>query len=194
MFDEPAFYLAFREKVTPLLRTYPFIRIWHAGCATGEEVYSMAILLEEAGLYDRCRLYATDLDEAALRQARDGIFPLAAMQDYTANYLRAGGERAFSQYYTAGHDHAIFRASLKKNLIVAQHNLGTDGPFNEFHAIVCRNVLPTLAPSTRARAGRLFADSLIRFGFLCLGAREPIDQAGAGYEAIDRDGIYRRVH
>lgn len=197
MFHEPAFYRSFRQKIVPLLRTYPFIRIWHVGCSTGEEVYSMAILLEEAGLYDRCRLYATDLDETALRQAKEGIFPLTAMREYTANYLRAGGENAFSQYYTASYDHAIFRASLKRNLIFAQYDLGSDGPFNEFHAIIGRNVLLTLAPSARARASQLFLESLIRFGFLCLGTDETLTHTSAAveYEAIDASGgIFRRIH
>jgi chemotaxis protein methyltransferase CheR len=197
MFQEPAFYLAFREKVVPLLRTYPFVRIWHVGCATGEEVYSMAILLAEAGLYDRCRLYATDLDETALREARDGIVPLAMMREHAANYLRAGGEGDFSRYYTAGYERAIFRASLKRNLIFARHDPGTDGPFNDFHAVVCRDVLRALAPPARARASRLVLGSLVRFGFLCLGTREPLASAGAGAacEPVDASvGIYRRVH
>lgn len=197
MFHEPAFFRAFREGVVPLLRTYPFIRLWHVGCSTGEKVYSMAILLEEAGLYDRCRIYATDVDSAALQHARNGIFPLVAMQEYTANYLLAGGQGVFSEYYTASYDHAIFRPSLRKNLIFAQHSLETDGPFNEFHAIVCNGVTLALGPSTRARAHRLFAQSLVRFGFLCLGkdASEAHSAGGAEYEVFDgRGGIFRRIH
>src|SRR6059058_6638983 len=141
MFRDPGFYLAFRQIAIPLLKTWPFIRIWHAGCSTGEEVYSMAILLEEEGLYDRCRIYATDINEAVLRRARDGIFPLAAMQGYTANYIQAGGARAFSEYYTASYENAIFRPSLKRNVVFAQHNLVTDSSFNHFNVILCRNVL-----------------------------------------------------
>src|SRR5215213_5890334 len=143
MFHEPGFFRAFRAKVVPLLRTYPFIRLWHVGCSTGEEVYSMAILLEEEGLYGRCRLYATDADETALAAARDGIFPLVSMREYTANYLQAGGSGVFSEYYTASYGNAIFRPSLKRNIVFAQHSLSTDGAFNEFQAIVCRGMLPS---------------------------------------------------
>jgi chemotaxis protein methyltransferase CheR len=132
MFRDPSFYLAFRQNVVPLLRTYPFIRIWHAGCSTGEEVYSMAILLQEEGLYNRCRLYATDMSDMVLRKARAGIFSLESMQEYTQNYLQAGGKRSFSEYYTAAYDHALFRSSLKENIVFSQHNLAIDGSFNEF--------------------------------------------------------------
>jgi chemotaxis protein methyltransferase CheR len=196
MFYEPAFYRAFRSLVVPLLRTYPFIRIWHVGCSTGEEVYSMAILLEEEGLYDRSRLYATDIDETALRQARDGIFPLETMREYTANYVRAGGKAAFSEYYTASYGHAIFRPSLKRNLIFAQHNLATDGPFNDFQAILCRGVLPSVRPSVQSRAHRLFRESLVRLGFLCLGPSESfvVTDTGAAYESFSPSGIYRRIY
>src|SRR3954452_19392084 len=123
MFRDPTFYLAFRHKVVPLLRTYPFVRIWHAGCSTGEEVYSMAILLTEEGLYDRCRIYATDLNEAVLQQARAGIYSLEYMQNYVGNYVKAGGRAAFSEYYVADNDSAIFRSSLRRNVVFSQHNL-----------------------------------------------------------------------
>src|SRR5512140_858732 len=122
MFRDPTFYLAFREKVVPLLRTYPFVRLWHAGCSTGEEVYSMAILLHEEGLYDRCRIYATDINEAVLQRAKSGIFPIATMQENTSNYINAGGTAAFSDYYTARYDYAIFRPELRQNVVFAQHN------------------------------------------------------------------------
>jgi chemotaxis protein methyltransferase CheR len=196
MFYEPAFYRAFRASVVPLLRTYPFVRIWHVGCATGEEVYSMAILLEEEGLYDRCRLYATDIEEVALKRAREGIFPLASMQEYTANYVRSGGKTAFSEYYTASYGNAIFRPSLKRNLIFAQHNLATDGPFNEFQAILCRGVLPSLSPPVQERAHALFRESLVRLGFLCLGPTEPmpIRQSQSAYEIFATGGIHRRIY
>ncbi len=196
MFYEPAFYKAFRAGVVPLLRTYPFVRIWHVGCSTGQEVYSMAILLEEEGIYDRCRLYATDIDETALKQSRDAVFPLAAMQEYTANYVRAGGIAAFSEYYTASYDNAIFRPSLKRNLVVAQHNLASDGPFNEFQAIICRGVLPTLGPGIQTRAHDLFRQSLVRLGFLCLGETEALGNNGgrSAYEPFSTGGIYRRIY
>ena len=138
MFRDPSFYLAFRKKVVPLLRTYPFIRIWHAGCSTGEEVYSIAILLKEEGLYDRSRIYATDMNEAVVKRAQGGVFPLSAMKEYTTNYLNAGGQCSFSEYYTAQYDNAILQPSLKKNMVFSQHNLATDGSFNQFNVILCR--------------------------------------------------------
>jgi chemotaxis protein methyltransferase CheR len=197
MFRDPPFYRAFREKVVPILRTYPFIRIWHAGCSTGEEVYSMAILLHEAGIYGRCRIYATDINEAVLRRARDGIFPLAAMQGYTANYIQAGGTRAFSEYYTASYDNAIFRPSLKQNLVFAQHNLAMDGSFNEFQVIVCRNVMIYFNRTLQARALGLFADSLVRRGFLALGNKESLRGTpyAVDFDVLDEDErIYRKAH
>ncbi len=141
MFRDPSFYLAFRRKVVPLLRTYPFVRLWHAGCSTGEEVYSMAILLQEEKLLDCCRIYATDINEAVLQRARDGIFPLNTMQENTSNYIGAGGGGTFSEYYTARYDYAIFRPALRENVVFAQHNLVTDSSFNHFNVIFCRNVL-----------------------------------------------------
>src|ERR671937_1755963 len=141
MFRDPSFYVAFRAKVVPLLRTYPFTRIWVAGCSTGEEVYSLAILLQEEAVYERARIYATDINESVLDQARAGVFPLDKMQEYTQNYIRAGGKRAFSEYYVAAYDGAQFRRSLLENVIFAQHNLVQDSAFNEFHLIVCRNVM-----------------------------------------------------
>jgi len=132
MFRDPGFYCTFREHVIPLLRTYPFIRIWHAGCSTGEEVYSMAMLLSEEGLYDRSRIYATDINEVVLQRAKAGIFPLERMQEYTDNYIRAGGKRSFSEYYTAKYGGALFDQSLTKNVVFSQHNLVTDRSFSEF--------------------------------------------------------------
>src|SRR3982751_7042023 len=140
MYRDPGFYVTFREHVVPLLRTYPFIRIWHAGCSTGEEVYSMAILLREEGLYDRARIYATDINEVVLQRAKEGIFPLERMQEYTDNYIKAGGTRSFSEYYTAMYDGALFSPALLKNVVFSQHNLVTDRSFSEFNAILCRNV------------------------------------------------------
>ena len=152
VFRDPQFYLTFRDKIIPRLRTYPFIRIWHAGCATGEEVYSIAILLEEAGLYERTRIYATDMNEAILARAADGIYPLGKMKEYTDNYIKAGGKQVFSDYYTAQYGSAIFRGSLKKNIVWAQHNLATDGSFNEFHVIrLSYNRLWTRACNTRSK-------------------------------------------
>src|SRR6266513_2937505 len=174
MFRDPLFYSAFREKVIPLLRTYPFVRIWHAGCSTGEEVYSMAILLEEAGLYDRTRLYATDINDVVLQQARRGIFPLDRMQEYTDNYIRAGGQRSFSEYYTAMYDGALFSPALTRNVVFSQHNLVTDRSFSEFNVIFCRNVLIYFDRTLQDRVHSLFYESLVMFGILALGSKETL--------------------
>jgi chemotaxis protein methyltransferase CheR len=196
MFRDPSFYLALKKEVIPLLRTYPFIRIWHAGCSTGEEVYSMAILLEEENLYQRCRIYATDFDEAVLQKAKSGIFPLKAMQDYSSLYLKAGGNKSLSEYYTAGYDSAIMRASLRQNIIFAQHNLATDSSFNEFHIIVCRNVLIYFNQTLQQRVHELFYHSLCQFGILGLGKQESIrfttyDQKYQ--EILKGEKLYRRL-
>ena len=196
MFRDPGLYLALREKVVPRLRTYHFIRVWHAGCSTGEEVYSMAILLHEEGLYQRSRLYATDMNGSVIRKARDGIFPLKHMKQYTADYLKAGGKTSFSEYYTAQYDSAIFRPSLKDNLIFAEHNLATDAAFNEFHVIMCRNVMIYFNKALQARVHRLFLDSLIRFGFLCLGSKESLMHSAHQEHYVEVDAvekIYRRI-
>jgi chemotaxis protein methyltransferase CheR len=196
MFRDPTFYRSFRDRLVPILRTYPFIRIWHAGCSTGEEVYSTAILLHEAGLYDRCRIYATDINEAVLRKARDGIFPLTAMKAYTANYIQAGGSAAFSEYYTAEYDSAIFRPWLGRNLVFAQHNLAMDTSFNELHVIVCRNVMIYFNRNLQNRVVDLFSASMVRLGFLCLGSKESLKGCAgeAAYDVVDADErIYRKV-
>lgn len=196
MFRDPSFWLAFRNKVVPLLRTYPFLRIWHAGCSTGEEVYSIAILLQEEGIYNRCRIYATDMNEAAIRKAKAGIFPLKLMQEYTQQYLHAGGKRSFSEYYTAAYDNAMFHATLRENIIFSQHNLATDGSFNEFNVILCRNVLIYFNKSLQARVHDLFYDSLSRFGILGLGRQESIKFTPheQHYEALTAgEKLYRRI-
>ncbi len=196
MFRDPGFYVAFREKAVPLLRTYPFIRIWHAGCSTGEEVYSMAILLAEEGLYDRCRIYATDMNEAVVRQAKAGIFPLDLMQEYTQLYLQAGGKSAFSNYYTAAYNNAIFRSSLKANIVFSHHNLVTDASFNEFNVILCRNVLIYFNQVLQEQVHKLLYESLRMFGVLGLGRQEtlkltPFEHC---YEELDaQEKLYRRV-
>ena len=196
MFRDPGFYRVFREQVVPTLRTYPFIRIWHAGCATGEEVYSMAILLEEEGLYERSRIYATDINEVVLQKAKAGIFPIDRMQEYTENYIGAGGKRSFSDYYVAKYDGALFHPSLTKNVVFSQHNLVTDRSFSEFNVILCRNVLIYFDKTLQARVLTLFYDSLAMFGALALGSKEslrfsPYEEC---YEQInDREKIYRKV-
>ena len=196
MFRDPTFYVAVRQKVVPLLRTYPFIRIWHAGCSTGEEVYSMAILLEEEGLYDRARIYATDINEVVVHRARAGIFPLERMQEYTENYIRAGGTRSFSEYYTAKYDGALFSPSLQRNVVFSQHNLVTDRSFAEFNVILCRNVLIYFDRELQARVHGLFHESLVHLGILCLGSKESLRLSTyeKSYEELSGpERIYRKV-
>ena len=196
MFRDPTFYKEFREQVVPLLRTYPFIRIWHAGCSTGEEVFSMAILLEEEGLYDRARLYATDINDVVLQRARQGIFPLERMQEYTENYMRAGGKRSFSEYYTAKYDGAIFAPALTRNIVFSQHNLVTDRSFSEFHVIFCRNVLIYFDKALQNHVHSLFYDSLVTFGILALGSKESLkfSQYETNYEKLSAtEKIYRKT-
>ena len=196
MFRDPSFYTAFRRLVVPLLRTYPFIRIWHAGCSTGEEVYSMAILLEEEGLYERARIYATDINETVLHRARSGIFPLDRMQEYTDNYLRGGGTRSFSEYYTAAYEGARFNPSLVRNVVFAQHDLVTDRSFSEFNVILCRNVLIYFDKTLQARVHGLFYESLVMFGILGVGSKETLRFSAfeSCYEQLsEQDKLYRKV-
>jgi chemotaxis protein methyltransferase CheR len=196
MFRDPTFYRAFREKVVPILRTYPFIRLWNAGCATGEETLSLAIVLEEEGLLDRTRIYATDFNAGVVDRARSGEFPLARMKMYTENYLKAGGDKEFSSYYTADGPVARFAPELLQSVVFAKHNLVSDGSFNEFHGILCRNVLIYFGNPLQRRVHELFHDSLVNFGVLGLGHKEtirftPLEHC---YEAIDsREKLYRRV-
>lgn len=196
MFRDPSFYLTFRNQVVPLLRTYPFIRIWHAGCSTGQEVYSMAILLYEEGLYHRCRIYATDTNESVLHKAKSGIFSLELMREYTQLYLKAGGKRSFSEYYTAAYGSAIFREFLREKVVFAQHNLATDSSFNEFNVIFCRNVLIYFDRVLQKRVHELFYNSLCSFGILGLGRQEsikftPYEQSYA--EIAQGEKLYRRL-
>jgi chemotaxis protein methyltransferase CheR len=174
MFRDPSFFLEFRNTVVPLLRTYPTVRIWHAGCSTGEEVYAMSILLEEEGLYDRCRIYATDMDSTVLDQARQGIFPLARMKEYTANYFQGGGKRSLNEYYTAKYDGALFAPRLARNVLFTQHNLAMDKGFSEFNVIVCRNVLIYFDRTLKDHVLRLFSESFATLGILCLGRKESL--------------------
>jgi len=195
MFKEPGFWAALRRDIVPVLRTYPFVRIWHAGCGSGQEAYSMAILLAEEGLYDRCRIYATDLDETSLRKARDGIFSLQAMRKYAQNYALAGGKRAFSEYYTAKYNSVIINASLRKNIVFGQHSLVSDGSF-KFQVIICRNVLGLFNDRLREKAIGLLHESLGMFGYLALGPKESI--ALGGYQGCFSEmdvklRLYRKV-
>jgi chemotaxis protein methyltransferase CheR len=196
MFRDPSFYVTFRKKVVPLLHTYPFTRIWVAGCSTGEEVYSLAILLHEEALYERARIYATDINEAVLDRAREGVFPMAKMQEYTQNYIRAGGTHSFSDYYLSAYDGAAFDRALTRNVVFAQHNLASDRSFNEFHVIVCRNVMIYFDRALQGRVHELFYGSLARFGILALGHKESINFTphASHYEELDAaERLYKKV-
>ena len=195
MFRDPPVYRALRRLAVTHLATFPIIRVWLAGCATGEEAWSMAILLHEEGLLQRSRLYATDMNRQALASAQSGIFPLAAMQDYTRNYQLAGGGD-FSRYYTAAYGSVKFDAVLARHLVFAPHNLAIDRTFNEFHLILCRNVLIYFDDQLQARVHALLHDSLAHLGTLCLGATETMRGTSAmdGYETIDPEHrIYRKI-
>jgi chemotaxis protein methyltransferase CheR len=196
MFRDPGFYVSFAEHVVPQLRTYPFTRIWVAGCSTGEEVYSLAILLAEHDLYDRTRIYATDINQLAVDQARHGVYPLDRMQEYTENYIKADGKRSFSEYYVAAYDGALFDAALGENVVWAQHNLAQEGGFNEFQVIFCRNVLIYFDKELQNKVQRLFYESLTRFGTLCLGSKESMRFSAYedSYEVVDPEAkIFRRI-
>ncbi len=172
MFRDPSFYRSVREEVFPILKTYPYFKIWHAGCATGQEVYSMAIMLKEEGLLDRAQIYATDFNQMALKKARDGIYPVDKIKEYTINFQKAGGKTSFSDYYTARYDSVILDQSLKKNIVFADHNLVTDGVFAEVNMVVCRNVLIYFNKELQDRVFELFEHSLVPGGYLCLGSKE----------------------
>lgn len=174
MFRDPLFYKALRETVLPIIATHPFIRIWHAGCSTGEEVYSMAIMLSEMNLLHKTLLYATDLNPNVLDVLKKGIFPLSQIKLYSENYIASGGEKDFSSYYTAKYDLAKFDQQLRERVVVSTHNLVSDSSFNEFQLIICRNVLIYFQSKLQDKVFRLFEQSLDDFGFLALGAKETL--------------------
>ena len=195
MFRDPSVYRALREKVVPLLKTWPRIKIWLAGCATGEEVYSLAILLREEGMYDRVTIYATDFSEEALDCAREGIYEPAKLQEATRNYQQAGGKRSFSEYYLARYDAAAMDASLREKIVFSSHNLAMDGVFGEMHLIFCRNVLIYFNRDLQNRALTLFTDSLVHGGYLCLGTKETLQFTDVShcYDVVDSKArIYKK--
>ena len=195
LFRDPSFYLAVRENVIPLLKTWPRVKIWHAGCASGEEVYSLAIMLKEEGVYDRATIHATDFSETALARARDGIYELAKMQEATRSYQHAGGKGSFSEYYHARYDAAVMDASLKERIVFSNHNLATDSVFGEMQLIFCRNVLIYFNRDLQDRVLGLFTQSLVHGGFLCLGTKENLQfSAVAGdFDTVDDTSrIYKR--
>lgn len=195
MFRDPPFFKAIRKKVVPLLQTYPFVRIWNAGCSTGEEAYSLAILLKEEGLADNVRIYATDMSADSLEVAQRGIYPLSVMKEYEANYIAAGGRGNFSELYRANASHAVLSESLKRNIVFSQHNLAVDGVFNEFNLVLCRNVMIYFGQGLRQRVEVLLDSSLSRFGFLALGMKESLRGGPLESEFVvvdERTRIYRR--
>jgi chemotaxis protein methyltransferase CheR len=195
LFDDPDFYRGFLISVVPLLRTYPFIRIWHMGCGSGEHVYAMAILLQEAGLYDRCRLYATDGDDAELRRARLATYHLETLKSSETKYRASGGRSRLTDFYSAQELSGVFDHSLQRNIVFAQHNVMTDGVFNEFQVIVCRDVLSLFDPTVATRVVDLLRGSLVRLGFLSLGQTEqaPGRDTGMRYQQFGPAGTYRRL-
>lgn len=193
MFRDPAVFRVLREQVLPVLASYPQINVWQAGCAHGEEVYSLAILLEEAGLYERSQIYATDLSARALQHAREGIYPAREAQQWSRNYQAAGGSRSFADYYSARYDLLKLDQRLRRHVTFAQHNLVSDRVFCEAHLVLCRNVLIYFSNPLQNHCLQLFRDSLVRGGFLCLGQRESIDAATAAADFTALDAA-RRVY
>ncbi|WP_326983314.1 protein-glutamate O-methyltransferase CheR [Chryseobacterium sp. MYb264] len=195
MFRDPHFFKALREKVLPQLGTYPLIRIWVAGCSTGEEAYSMAILLKEANLYHKSLIYGTDLNPSVLETARAGVFPLQQMKLYSENYMASGGKKDFSDYYTANYDSVRFDKALQEKLILSTHNLVSDSSFNSFQLIICRNVLIYFDRDLQERVFNLFDNSLENLGFLALGAKETLrfSKLDKNYNQIDDQKIWKKV-
>lgn len=196
MFRDPPFFKLLKEKVIPYLKSYPHLKIWSAGCSTGEELYSLAILLCEEKLYDRCFFYGTDINQESLMRARDGIYDLKKMKKYSENFIETGSQNSLSTYYTAKYDAALISRKFKKNSLFSTHNLVSDGPFNEFQMIVCRNVLIYFDAELQSRVIRLFYESLANFGFLCLGSKESIRDAELAkkFKIIDKKyNIYQKT-
>lgn len=195
MFRDPWFYKGVRELVVPYLKTYPFVKIWHAGCSAGQEVYSMGIVMHEEGMMDRVQMYATDFNELILAKAKDGIYPMSLVREYTANYQQAGGTRSFSNYYTADYESVIMKRFLKESVLFSSHNLVTDGVFGEMNAIFCRNVLIYFNRELQNRVLNLFYESLCPGGFLCLGSKENIKFSNIAHKfeiVAEREKIYRK--
>jgi chemotaxis protein methyltransferase CheR len=195
LFRDPTFLLTLRQRVVPVLRTYPMFKIWHAGCASGEEVYTSAIVLQEEGLYDRAQIYATDLSHEALAQARQGIYPARHVARVAESYRTAGGKAAVSDYYTEAYEQIAMRESLRRNVVFFQHDLVSDHVFAEMNLIICRNVLIYFGPALKERVMEKFDQSLSPRGFLCLGTSEHLGSSGAARaftEFAGPDRIYRR--
>ena len=196
MFRDPEYHAALRSQVVPHLRTYPSLKLWVAGCSTGEEVYSLAILLHEEGLLERSLIYATDINPESLDAARRGVFPLDRMRLYTENYQKSGGKRAFSDYYTAAYGGALFERFLTENVTFADHSLATDSVFSETHFVSCRNVMIYFNRRLQNRVLGLFHESLCHRGFMALGSKESIDFSSYAnrFESVARrERIFRKA-
>ena len=195
MFRDPSFYQLLRQKILPNLNTYPFIRIWLAGCSTGEEAYSIAILLQELNLLHKSLIYATDLNPTVLEKAANGMFPLSQMKNYSENYIASGGKKDFSSYYTANYSLAKFDVELKSKMIFSTHNLVSDRSFNEFQLILCRNVLIYFDRPLQFRVFQLFDQSLENLGYLALGTKETIDFSpiSSSYKRVGTDKVWRKL-
>jgi len=196
MFRDPSVFKKIRETVIPKLRTYSRINIWHAGCATGAEVYSMAILLQEEGLLERCRIYATDYNNRSLSSAKKAVFPINLIETYSENYIKAGGKSSFSDYYQVGYDSACMVKALRNRITFANHNLINDGVFAEMNLVMCRNVMIYFDRDLQNRTLRLFSDSLVSRGFLVLGTQESLSYSDCNheYESFEhKERIYRRL-
>ncbi|MEX2490882.1 MAG: protein-glutamate O-methyltransferase CheR [Nitrospirales bacterium] len=195
MFRDPPFYQAIREQVIPILKTFPFVKIWHTGCATGEEVYSMAIWLHEENFLDRVRIYATDFNNHALDAAEKAVYPVKNIETYAANYRDAGGKREFSEYFSVGYDLMKIKDFLKNKITFSYHNLVTDDVFGEMNLVCCRNVLIYFDRTLQDRVLRLFTDSLRHGGFLCLGNKETLNFTSVKslFEPVEsRQRIYKK--
>lgn len=195
MFRDPQFYKSVSENVIPYLRSYQRIKLWNAGCSTGEELYSFAILLKEEGLYDRSFLYGTDINSEVLETAKTGIYDLKKMKIYSENYHKTGARHTLSDFYTARYGAASIKHSLKKNVLFSVHNLASDGVFNEFQLISCRNVLIYFNAELQKKVINLFYNSISNFGFLCLGSKETLRNSELGrFKVIDKkNNIYQKI-
>lgn len=196
MFRDPSFFKALRQEVFPVLATYPFIRIWHAGCSTGEEVYSMAIFLQEAGLLHKSLLYATDINPEVVKKAASGVIPMINMNQNADNYLHAGGMKTLAEYYTTTNDHAIFNVALKNRIVFSTHNLVSESSFNQFQLILCRNVLIYFEITLQAKVLALFHESLDQLGYLALGSKESLKRTShvSRYKHVSKEKIWRKLN
>lgn len=196
MFRDPSFYRKLKTEVIPILKTYPFIKIWHAGCSTGEEVYSMAILLHEEGLLERSQIYATDFNQTVLKKASEGIYHINKVKEFTFNYQKSGGTQSFSDYYTAKFESVILNKELKSNITFADHNLVCDNSFAEVHLVICRNVLIYFNKKLQNSVIKLLSNSLIPGGYLALGSKESLRFSSSfnDFDIIDEnEKIYKKI-